>query len=101
MKIYDGIIQGLNEALASNQNNNEEKCPICDYKISKCQCRFGGNWHPDRAKRREVVFDHIYLFSTEQIEHLIALQAHWQTSYGDAERTAIYEELLDEYRGAK
>ena len=31
----------------------EEKCPICGYKISQCQCTFGGSAHPDRSKRRD------------------------------------------------
>lgn len=24
------------------------KCPICGYKLSDCQCLVGGNAHPDR-----------------------------------------------------
>ena len=70
------------------------KCPICKYQISKCQCKFGGSAHPDRSKRIEVVFDHLYLFNQEQIDHLINLQRYLQTSYGDEERTRIYEDIL-------
>ena len=71
----------------------QDKCPICKYDISMCQCMFGGSAHPDRSKRREVVLDHLYLFSPKQIEHIISLQRRWQTSYGDDERTRIFEEL--------
>lgn len=71
-----------------------DKCPICDYKIMYCQCSYGGSAHPDRSKRREVVLDHLYLFSDEQIEHLIKLERRWQTSYGDDERTQILSALI-------
>ena len=27
--------------------NMKEKCPICDYDIERCQCRFVGSAHPD------------------------------------------------------
>lgn len=70
------------------------KCPICKYEIPSCQCRFSGSAHPDRSKRIEVVFDHLYLFNQEQIEHLISLERDWQISYGDEERTLIYKDLL-------
>lgn len=73
--------------------SNEEKCPICKYDISVCQCMFGGSAHPDRSKRREVVLDHLYLFSQTQIKHIISLQRHWQTSYGDEEKNKILEAL--------
>lgn len=63
-----------------------EKCPVCKYDISMCQCMFGGSAHPDRSKRREVVIDHLYLLSPKQIEHIINLQQRWQTSYGDEEK---------------
>ena len=29
-----------------------EKCPVCKYDISMCQCMFGGSAHPDRSKRQ-------------------------------------------------
>lgn len=73
------------------------KCPICNYDIKHCQCRFGGSAHPDRSKRRRVVLDHLYLFSAEQIEHILELEKHWQTSYGDEERSQIREDLFKEY----
>lgn len=74
---------------------NMSKCPICNYQISQCQCKFDGSAHPDRSKRREVIFDHLYLFNQEQIEHLINLERYWQISYGDEERTRIYKELIN------
>ena len=73
------------------------KCPICNYEIKDCQCIFGGTAHPNRSKRREVVFDHLYLFEKEQVEHLIRLQRQWQTSYGDKELKQEYEKLINEY----
>ena len=69
------------------------KCPICKYKISECQCRYGGSAHPDRRKRKEVVKDHLYLLSRKQLKHIIKLEKYWQTSYGDNERESIFEEL--------
>lgn len=74
-----------------------DKCPICNYRIDECQCRFGGDAHPDRDKRREVVFDHLYMFSFEQVRHLVHLQRECQISYSDEEREAIRKELADEY----
>lgn len=70
-----------------------EKCPICKYDISKCQCMFSGSAHPDRSKRKAVVKDHLYLFSPKQIEHIINLERRWQTSYTDDEKNSILEEL--------
>lgn len=75
----------------------KEKCPICNYEFGYCQCPFGGSAHPDRSKRREVVFDHLYLFSPSQIEHIIGLEKRLQVSYGDEERTKILNELEAEY----
>ncbi len=72
-------------------------CPICKYEIKDCQCLFGGSAHPDRSKRKRVVKDHLYLFSKEQIEHIIRLEEEWQTSYGDNELQAIYKELKEEH----
>lgn len=74
-------------------NNN---CPICRYDIGRCQCRFGGSAHPDRSKRRTVVLDHLYLFSEEQINHIVNLEKSWQVSYGDAELNEILKELKKE-----
>lgn len=70
-----------------------EKCPICRYDISMCQCFFGGSAHPDRSKRKDVVKDHLYLLTDRQVEHIISLERRWQTSYGDEEKNKIVEEL--------
>lgn len=76
---------------------NKERCPICDYELGSCQCKFGGTAHPDRSKRRSVVFDHLYLFSKKQIEHLINLEKYWQISYVDEEKENICKELIRQY----
>lgn len=39
-----------------------DKCPICNYPINMCQCRFVGSTHPDRWNRIEIVVDHLFLF---------------------------------------
>lgn len=75
----------------------KEKCPICDYDIEHCQCRFGGSAHPDRSKREKVVKDHLYLFSYKQVRHIIKLERYWRTSYLDEEKEKIREELEREY----
>lgn len=47
-----------------------DKCPICNYRINMCQCRYGGSCHPDRTKRREVVLDNLYMkFAEGRDEH--------------------------------
>lgn len=68
-------------------------CPICGYQLGQCQCPFGGSAHPDRSKRREVVLDHLYLLSEEQLRHVIRLERGWQISYGDRERSEILKNL--------
>ena len=73
-----------------------ERCPICNYDLKNCQCRFGGSCHPDRSKRKEVVKDHLYLLTKKQIKHLIALEKQWQTSYGDSAKNRIVAELKGE-----
>lgn len=75
----------------------KERCPICDYELNYCQCRYGGSGHPDRHDRREVVLHHLYLFSKKQIKHLIELEKYWQISYGDNERDKEYEKLRTQY----
>ena len=80
-----------------NQDKFEHLCPICKYEIPECQCRFGGSSHPDRSKRKEVVKDHLYLLTEKQIEHLIALERQWQTSYGDDEKNEIVTELKNDF----
>lgn len=73
---------------------NNIKCPICGYELKYCQCYFGGSCHPDRYKRTEVVQDHLYLLNAEQLAHLIRLQACWQTSYADEDKSKILKELI-------
>ena len=73
--------------------HESECCPICGYPIDKCQCRFGGNAHPDRSKVREVVADHLYLLSDTQLKHVIDLERYWCMSYSDDERMAVLYEL--------
>ena len=70
---------------------SRDLCPICGYELSWCQCLFGGSAHSDRNKERDVVQDHLYMLSDEQLRHLIKLQWHWQTSYGDEKRTKMLE----------
>ena len=74
-----------------------DKCPICNYRSDMCQCQYGGSCHPDRTKRREVVLDHLYMFSHEQIAHIANSQRQRQVSYADEEKEAIRKELADEY----
>lgn len=76
------------------------KCPICKYEIHHCQCRFGGSAHPDRYRVREVVLEHLYLLSEEQLRHIIDLERLHQTSYADEEPTKILKELEEEYKNA-
>ena len=73
--------------------NNEVICPICKYPLDWCQYRYAGSAHPDRSKRRDVVQDHLYLLSNEQIEHLKKVQAYWQSSSTDKEYNKILKEL--------
>lgn len=73
-----------------------QKCPICKYVKGHCQCMFGGSAHPDRSKRKEVVKDHLYLLTDEQIKHVIELESKWQTSYVDDEKNRILAELKKE-----
>lgn len=76
--------------------NNKTICPICKYEIDYCQCHYSGSAHPDRSKRREVVQDHLYLLSNEQIEHLKKVQAFWSTGSIDEEYNKILKELQNE-----
>lgn len=71
----------------------KEKCPICGYEFSKCQCKFSGSAHPDRSKKMEVVFHHLYLLTPRQLEHVIGLQRYWQISYRDEEKESILKQL--------
>lgn len=70
-------------------------CPICGYKFKMCQCRFGGNAHPNRYKNQKVVFDHFYLLSLRQTFHVMKLQKYWATSYGDADMEKMAKSLKE------
>lgn len=75
------------------------KCPICNYEIGAtpgCQCLYGGSCHPNRSKRRDVVLDHLYLLSDEQIKHIVELEKYWQISYSDDEKEAVVDELKED-----
>jgi len=72
---------------------NYKICPICKYKQGYCQCLFGGSAHPDRSKRLDVVLEHLYLLTPEQVQHVIELEKHWQISYDDEEKNKIVREL--------
>lgn len=80
-----------------SKENPLDKCPICSYPLDHCQCLFGGNAHPDRNKDREVVLDHLYLLSEEQLRHVIKLEEQWCMSYTDTERSAILDRLKCEH----
>ena len=74
----------------------ETICPICQYRITDCQCLFSGSAHLDRSNRRKVVCDHLYLLNKQQIRHIQKLQSFWQTSYSDVNMNNIVEELKEE-----
>lgn len=71
------------------------KCPICDYELGMCQCLFAGGCHPDRTKIREVVLDHLYLLTEEQIKHIQYLEKYWNMSYADEEKEEIKRKLKE------
>lgn len=89
----------IRKAIVSEMEQKEVLCPICGYQLGQCQCRFGGSAHPDRIKKREVVLDHLYLLSSEQLQHVILLEKQWQTSYGDKERSEYLHYLESQCRG--
>lgn len=94
----DNLDEAIEKYLKIKEEANmKEKCPICDYDIEHCQCCFGGSAHPDRSKREAVVRDHLYLFSDEQVQHIIELERYWRISYLDEEKEKIREELEREY----
>ena len=70
-----------------------EFCPICEYEMQHCQCVFSGSAHPNRGRRKRIVKDHLELLSPKQVAHLIALEARWNTSYGDPDDEAEFEKL--------
>lgn len=71
------------------------ECPICRYKLSYCQCLVAGNSHPNMWKRVKVVKDHLYLFNSVQVAHVIWLESKWETSYDDPEMNDILKELKE------
>lgn len=73
-------------------NNKEQECPICLYPISNCQCKYGSGAR--REARYEVIRDHLYMLSDEQLQHLINVQKSWQISYSDTARSVIYNSLI-------
>lgn len=77
--------------------NNNLICPICDYEINMCQCRYGGKSHPDREKIRKVVIDHLYLFDDDVVKHIINLEKFWRISYADDELDNIRSKLESKY----
>lgn len=83
------------ECSKEDEPGGKVKCPICDYYIEKCQCKYGGNAHPDRSKWREVVLDHLYLFSEEQIRHIAKIEKYQCISYTDPEMNKIFESLKE------
>lgn len=74
-----------------------DKCPICNYRIDMCQCRYGGSCHPDRSKRRAVVLDYLYMFSQEQIAHIANIQRQCQVSYKDWMRYGLLGQTCPSY----
>ena len=58
----------------------KKDCPICEFPIKKCQCKYTGTAHPSRYIQAKVVKDHLYLLSRKQLKHVISLEAYWRTS---------------------
>lgn len=72
-------------------------CPICKYTFDHCQCRVGGNAHPDIWCRSMVVKDHLYLLTPTQLQHVVNLEKYWETSYEIDDMNEIVEELKEAY----
>ena len=73
-----------------------EKCPICENALNECNCRVCDTSKNDMYKKRQVVLDHLYLFSPEQIQHIIDLERDLKIAYGDSDRSKILIELEKE-----
>ena len=82
------------KAVVPGADNWTDLCPICEYPFERCQCRFGGSAHPDRSDRARVVFDHLYLLTSGQLDHVMHVQSFWQTSYADEKRNKILLYLI-------
>lgn len=52
-------------------------------------------------KIREVVLDHLYLLTDEQIKHIQYLEKYWNMSYADEEKEEIKRKLKDGGRDEK
>jgi len=87
-------IEEMETALTQTALLPNEKCPICEYAISGCQCLYSGSAHPDRHDKKRVVIDHLYLLSPTQVQHVISLEKHWQISYADEILNAILKKLI-------
>lgn len=72
-------------------------CPICKCTFDRCQCLVGGTAHPDGWSRAMVVKDHLYLLTPTQLQHVINLEKHWETSYEIDAMNEIVEELKEAY----
>ena len=72
-------------------------CPICKYTFDHCQCLVGGTAHPDGWCRAMVVKDHLYLLTPTQLQHIVTLEKHWETSYEIDDMNEIVEELKEAY----
>ena len=97
-ELVDYIFRNIKEPVFFSEDDKDKLCPICGYSFDKnCQCLFNGTAHPDRAIRRRVVLDHLYLFSPEQVRHIIDLERHWQTSYSDIKASYILDTLEEKY----
>jgi tRNA G26 N,N-dimethylase Trm1 len=88
----DAALAQIAEMESAEKTN--EKCPICEYAISGCQCLYSGSAHPDRHDKERVVIDHLYLLSPTQVQHVISLEKHWQISYADEILNAILKKLI-------
>ena len=57
-------------------------CPICHKSFDDCRCRYdlpeGGT-----LAYVEVILDHLYLCSDEQLQHIIKLEKEWNLFYND------------------
>ncbi len=41
------------------------------------------------------MLDHLYMLSTEQVQHIISLEKHWQISYADGILNDILKKLSE------
>lgn len=72
-------------------------CPICECTFNRCQCLVEGIAHPYRWSRAMVVKDHLYLLTLTQLQHVVNLEKHWETSYKFDDMNEIVEELKEAY----